>query len=346
MSDLSAAWISASAAPARSAETRRTYASAWGKFTTWCRAEGHAGLPACPATVAAYLVASAGTLASGRTRAYAPATLAHHLAAIAHHHREAGHSSPTGDDLVRQTMAGIRRDYATAGDRPRAPRAPLLANDILTIIERARATCEGWADEVLERRDAAILLLGFAGAFRRSELVSLTCGDVSLRQLDGLYIRLHRSNTDQGNRDAIRAIPFTNSHTSCPPCTWMRWVQVVATHDAGGRPAVIQLLRSAEPFEGHVCRGPRPRTAPDVPLLRAIRKNGDLSDTPLSGAAVHKTIRRRAESAGYDPEFVAKLGGHSLRAGFVTQAFRSGAAAHAIMGQTGRSTPAMLEFHT
>ncbi|WP_455902165.1 site-specific integrase [Rhodococcus gordoniae] len=337
--------IGASVASSRSAGTRRTYASAWRKFTTWCRSEGHQVLPAHPVTVAAYLVAAADTLTPEGTRAYAPATLAHHLAAIAHHHREAGQSSPTGDDLVRRTMSGIRRDYATAGDRPRSPRAPLLTADVLTIVERARTSCEGWTDEVLERRDTAIVLLGFAGAFRRSELVGLTCGDISLHRLDGLHIRLRKSKTDQEGRGTIRALPFTHGHLSCPPCAWMRWAQIVAAYDSGGRPAVIRLLRTAEPFDGHVCRGPRPRTASDAPLLRSIRKNGNLSETALSGAAVHKAIRRRAEQAGYDPELVQQLGGHSLRAGFVTQAFRNGASAHAIMRQTGHSTPAMLEVY-
>ena len=337
--------IGASVASARSAGTRRTYGSAWRKFTTWCRSEGHQVLPAHPVTVAAYLVAAADTLAPDGTRAYAPATLAHHLAAIAHYHREAGHSSPTGDDLVRATMSGIRRDYATAGDRPRSPRAPLLTADVLTIIDKARSSCQNWVEEVLERRDAAIVLLGFAGAFRRSELVALTCGDIALHRLDGLHIRLRKSKTDQEGRGTIRALPFTHSHLSCPPCAWMRWAQLVAAHDAGGRPAVIRLLRSAEPFESHVCRGARPRTGAEAPLLRSVRKNGNISATALSGAGVHHAIRRRAELAGYDPDLVQQLGGHSLRAGFVTQAFRNGASAHAIMRQTGHSTPAMLEVY-
>ena len=102
---------------------------------------------------------------------------------------------------------------------------------------------------------------------------------------------------------------------------------------------------SAAPFTGHVCRGARPRTISASPLLRSIRKNGNLSDTALSGAAVNQMIRRRAQLAGYDPELVAQLGGHSLRAGFVTQAFRNGASAHAIMRQTGHTTPAMLEVY-
>ncbi|NGP06019.1 tyrosine-type recombinase/integrase [Rhodococcus sp. 14C212] len=340
-----AARIAESVASARAAGTRRTYASAWRAFTTWCTNEGHTALPAHPVTVAAYLVACADTVTEAGERAYALATLAHRLAAIAHHHRQTGHPSPTGDDLVRQAMSGIRRGYATTGERPRSPRAPLLTADIVAIVDKARADCENWADEVVERRDTALLLLGFAGAFRRSELVALTCSDVALHRLDGLHIKLRKSKTDQEGRGTVRALPFTASHTSCPPCAWMRWAQIVAAHDTGGRPAVIRLLRIAEPFAAHVCRGPRPRTTSGAPLLRAIRRNGNLSTTALSGAAVHAAIRRRAALAGYDSEIVAQLGGHSLRAGFVTQAFRNGASAHAIMRQTGHTTPAMLEVY-
>ncbi|MEU5844389.1 tyrosine-type recombinase/integrase [Rhodococcus sp. NPDC047139] len=329
----------------RSESTRRNYAADSARFTAWCGREGHAALPAHPLTVAAYLLDAASTVTQAGERAYSPATLARWVAGLGFHHRRAGHPAPGADELVTATLSGIRRDYATAGERPRTPRAPLLTADIVTIVETMRADTDSWAAEVLERRDSAILLLGFAGAFRRSELVALTCSDVSLHRLDGLHIRLRKSKTDQEGRGSIRALPFTHSHASCPPCAWLRWAQVVAASDSGGRPAVIRLLRTAEPFEAHVCRGVRPRMVPASPLLRSIRKNGNLSDTALSGAAVHKAIRRRAEQAGYDPDIVKQLGGHSLRAGFVTQAFRNGASAHAIMRQTGHSTPAMLETY-
>ncbi|KHJ70488.1 tyrosine-type recombinase/integrase [Rhodococcus sp. Chr-9] len=333
------------AARSRSESTRRNYAADWQRFAAWCAQEGHVALPAHPLTVAAYLLEASATVTETGERAYSPATLARWVAGIGYHHRRAGHPAPGSDELVTATLSGIRRDYAAAGERPRSPRAPLLTADIVTIVEKMRADCGSWAAEVLERRDSAILLLGFAGAFRRSELVALTCSDISLHRLDGLHIKLRKSKTDQEGRGSIRALPFTHSHVSCPPCAWMRWAQVVAAFDAGGRPAVIRLLRTAKPFEAHVCRGSRPRMVPASPLLRSIRKNGNLSDTALSGAAVHKAIRRRAAQAGYDPDTVQQLGGHSLRAGFVTQAFRNGASAHAIMRQTGHTTPAMLETY-
>ncbi|MFC9556067.1 site-specific integrase [Rhodococcus sp. NPDC056960] len=345
LSEAVAARIGRSMAESRSEGTRRTYASAWRRFTQWCTAHGHAPLPAHEATVAAYLVDAADTIGPDGIRVYAPATLTKWVAAIAHHHHHAGHVSPTGQEIVRATLSGIRRDYAAVGDRPRTPRAALLTADILGIVTAARTAVEGWADAVLERRDSALILMGFAGAFRRSELVGLSGGDVRVHRHDGVHVQLRRSKTDQEGEGTVLALPFTDRHDSCPPCAYVRWAQVVAAFDTRGRPGVIRLLTTAEPFDTHVCRGTVPRTQARAPLFRSIRKNGNLSDTALSGAAVHKAIRRRAGKAGYEPDQVSQLGGHSLRAGFVTQAFRNGADAHAIMRQTGHTTPEMVEAY-
>ncbi|AMY26188.1 tyrosine-type recombinase/integrase [Rhodococcus fascians] len=341
-----AARIERSMSSARSAATRRAYDSAWRRFETWCTAARHIPLPAHPATVAAYLVAAADTLTVDGTRAYAPSTFGKWIAAIADRHRGAGHDNPCGHEMVRATFAGIRRDYASAGDRPRNPRAPLLTSDITAIVEAARCGVTGWASEVLERRDTALLLMGYTGAFRRSELVNLEGRDVRRDRLDGAHVRIRKSKSDQdGTTSAVKALPFTDRHESCPVCAWMRWLQIVVAFDAGGRVAVIRLLTRATEFDSHVCRGTLPTAEKRSPLFRSIRKNGNLSDTPLSGAAVHAAIRRRAAQAGYDPDTVAQLGGHSLRAGFVTQAFRNGADAHAIMRQTGHATPGLVEIY-
>lgn len=340
-----AARIAGAVSSSRAEGTRRTYASAWRRFETWCTVHGHTALPAHPVTVAAYLVDAADTVDTVGERAYAPLTLARWVAAIGYHHRAAGHPTPHTHELVRSTLSGIRRDYAAAGDRPRTPRAPLLVEDIVTLVAAARRTVTGWAGEVHERRDSALLLMGFAGAFRRSELVALTCGDISVHRLDGMHIRLRRSKTDQDGAGTVKALPCTTDHVSCPPCAYLRWAQVVAAFDTAGRPGVIRVLRTAAPFDSHVCKGAPPRTRARAPLFRAVRKNGNLSDTALSGAAVHAAIRRRAKAAGYDENLVAQLGGHSLRAGFVTQAFRNGADAHAIMRQTGHTSPATVEIY-
>ncbi|MBY6413925.1 tyrosine-type recombinase/integrase [Rhodococcus sp. BP-252] len=340
-----AARIAKAVDSSRSEGTRRTYAAGWRRFAGWCSRKEHTSLPAHPVTVAAYLVDAADTRTETGERAHAAATFGTWIAAINHQHRTTGHLSPSAHELVTATLSGIRREYATAGDRPRTPRNPLLVDDIKILVTTARDRCRGWADEVLERRDSAILLLGFAGAFRRSELSDLVCGDVTLHRLDGVHVRLRKSKTDQEGRGAVKALPCTDSHETCPPCAYVRWVQVVAAFGVGGRPSVIRLLRKREPFTGHVCRGGVPRTAARAPLLRAIAQNGNLGTTALSGAAIHKTIRRRAEHAGYDPTALTKLGGHSLRAGFVTQGTRNGADSTAIARQTGHTRLDSVEVY-
>lgn len=343
--DSTAQKITASMSASRAESTVRAYASAWRRFEKWCIDGGHTALPAHPATVAAYLVEAADTLAPDGQRAFAPATLSKWVAAIAHSHRINGRDNPASHEIVRATLSGIRRTYAAAGERPTKRMAPLLVSDILTVVAVARESITGWASEVLERRDSALLLTGFAGAFRRSELVGLSCGDLTMHRLDGLHIRLRKSKTDQDGAGAVKALPVTVSHTGCPPCAVMRWLEVVAAYDRGGRTALIRLLRVRENFDAHVCRGPVPKTASHAPFFRAIAKNGNLSTTPLSSSSVHGAVRRRAGAAGYDETLVASLGGHSLRAGFVTQAFRNGADAHAIMRQTGHKSVGMLEVY-
>jgi integrase len=341
-----AARIAGTMQRSRAENTRRAYTSDWDRFVTWCFSHGHTSMPAHPMVVAAYLIDAADTYTQDGERAYAPATLSRWVAAIGHHHRRAGHPAPGSHEIVAATLSGVRRDYADNGDRPRRQAAPLLVDDLVTIVTAARQAVTGWASEVIERRDTALLLIGFAGAFRRGELADLVCGDLSLHRLDGLTIRLRRSKTDQEGEGAVRAVPFTTNHLSCPPCAYVRWLQIVAAYDTAGRPGVIRLLRNAPAFDGHVCKSVLPRTRARAPLFRSIQKNGNLSETQLSGAAIHKAVRRRAEQAGYDPALVAQLGGHSLRAGFVTQAVRNGRTAQAIMRQTGHTTPAMIEVYT
>src|SRR3546814_10009284 len=156
--------------------------------------------------------------------------------------------------------------------------------------------------------------MGYTGAFRRSELVALECRDVRRDRLDGAHVQIRKSKTDQDGTGTVKALPFTDRYESCPVCAWVRWLKIVAAFDTGGRIDVIRLLFRATPFDAHVCRGSLPTADKSSPLFRSIRKHGHLSDTALSGAAVHAAIRRRAARAGFDPETVTQLGGHSLRA--------------------------------
>ena len=97
----------------------------------------------------------------------------------------------------------------------------------------------------------------------------------------------------------------------------------------------------------HCCRRPHlPEPAdPDRALFPRVHATGGIGPDPMTGHAINRMVRRRAGQAGFGPAQVQLLGGHSLRAGFVTEAFRAGADAHAIMRQTGHRSPGMLEVY-
>jgi hypothetical protein len=205
----------------------------------------------------------------------------------------------------------------------------------------AREGAVGWASEVFERRDSALLLIGYAGALGRADLVGLTCGDVTAHPRGGLLLPAAAT-----SRAGDKRLSAAESHASCPPCAAARWLQVAGAFDHGGRAAVTRLLKFGEPFDQHVCGESLPRTRARMPLFRSVRKNGNISATPLCGSSMHLAIRRRARLAGYDEDFVARLGVQSLRAGFITQAARNGADPHTIRRYTGHVSLAALQRYT
>jgi integrase len=152
-------------------------------------------LPALPATVAAYLAYEVG-------QNLRPSTLGRRLAAIQYAHQHAGLEPPTNAEVVRATLRGIRRTLGTA----RLRKAPATA-------ARAKAMARSVPDSLIGIRDRTILLLGFAGAFRRSELVALDVADIESSD-EGLRINIRRSKTDQDGEGAIVAI--APGSTDCP----------------------------------------------------------------------------------------------------------------------------------
>jgi site-specific recombinase XerC len=135
----------------KSAATRRAYRSDFNLFCAWCESKRAPALPASPATVAAFLAAQA----NGGTKA---STINRRLAAIRYAHKSAGHESPNTSEAVKATLRGIRRVIGTAPLRKK----PATADRIRVMAEATDRSIKGV-------RDRAILLLGFAGAFRRSE---------------------------------------------------------------------------------------------------------------------------------------------------------------------------------
>jgi integrase len=287
----------ASTAPA----TRAAYAREWESFTAWCSSKHCVARPALPATLAAYLSALAvgSTIRrDGRPRAPRKAAgidLA--LAAITAAHKAAGLDSPRDSAGVRAVRRGIRRELGTA---PREA-APLLTPELRRAIATLPATIHG-------ARDRALLLVGWAGAFRRSALVSLDVADLAFSSAEGMTITLRRDKTDQEGRGRTIAIPFSSSAEVCPVRTVRAWLDVAGVVDGA--------------------------------VFRAVDRHGRVGAARLSDRAVARVVQKAAASIGLD---AATFAGHSLRAGFATSAARAGKADRDIMRQTGHRSRAMLD---
>jgi site-specific recombinase XerC len=162
----------------KAAATRRAYRSDFALFSSWCEAKRLPTLPAAPEAVAAFLAAEA-------NRGAKVATISRRLAAIRYAHKLAGHEPPTNSEAVKATLRGIRRTAGSATAR----KAPATADKVLAMVATTGTDLKGL-------RDRAILLLGFAGAFRRSELVALNIADLELCSA-GLRVSIRKSKTDQ-----------------------------------------------------------------------------------------------------------------------------------------------------
>ncbi|MBA3532882.1 MAG: integrase, partial [Ardenticatenales bacterium] len=165
------------ASQAKAPNTKRAYQADWGHFLSWCEVHERAPLPAMPETVALYLADMA--------EQYKVSTLQRRLASISQAHKLAGHPSPARDPQVQLVMSGIRRTHGVAPQQKAAATVDVI-----------RLMVEGLGKDTLGQRDRALLLIGFAGAFRRSELVSLDVADITFVSA-GVVVTLRRSKTDQ-----------------------------------------------------------------------------------------------------------------------------------------------------
>jgi integrase len=274
-------------AASRAANTTRVYRTGWVQFTAWCDGHGVTPLPAGAETVACYVADLA--------QAARPSTIDARLAAISAAHRAAGHDSPTKAEAVRLVRRGVRRTLGTAQRRVRPVTVPEL-----------RAMLEGLGADLAGCRDRALLLLGFAGALRRSELVGLDVADIT-EGTDGLTVRLRRSKTDQEGAGRTVGIPFGSNPVTCPVRAWLAWLDVSCITEGAA--------------------------------FRPVDRHGHIGTTRLSGQAVVLVLKRLAARAGLDS---AEVAGHSLRAGLATSAAAAGVPERVIAQQTGHKGTAML----
>ncbi len=264
-----------------SENTRRAYRADLYHFTAW-----GGRIPASPEVVASYLSDHAGSLAI--------ATLKRRLAAISVAHEANGYHSPTSTKLVKATLRGIQRLHGV----PQGEAKPLLVQDLFKIM----ATLGGSPKDI---RDRALLLIGFAGGFRRSELVALNRDDIEIVR-QGMIVTVTRSKTDQSGQGRKVGIPLARGRY-CPIQSYERWIEVAGI-DGGA-------------------------------IFRSVTRHGHIEDKRLSTRSVSSIVKHRVEAIGLDPEGYS---GHSLRAGLATSAAMAGISTLAIRQQTGHRSDATL----
>ncbi len=273
---------------ARARNTIRGYRSSFRQFEAWCKTSGLVPLPAVPETVARYIATQAPRLCVS--------TIEHHLAAIKKAHVAAGFSLDIQSDLLlTETLKGIKRVHGNVVRQKTA----ILTEDLRSMLRGLPPSTKG-------SRDKALLLIGFAGAFRRSELVSVDVADLSF-ETAGVKILLRRSKTDQEGRGRTVAIPYGTYDETCPVLALQSWLN-----------------------ESLIVDGP---------VFRPVQKGGRIAACRLTGHAVASIVKHYAGSAGFQ---LASVSGHSLRAGFVTSAVRAGEPERRIMRQTGHKSIEMV----
>jgi site-specific recombinase XerD len=267
--------------------TLRGYQSDWRAFCAWCEVHGLRPLPAAPDVVASYIAECAERLK--------PGSIQRRLNAIAEAHKATGAESPTRSPMVANTMKGIRRSLGTAA----VQKAAALTQDI-------RAMVAATDDGIIGARDRALTLLGFAGAFRRSELVGFDVEDCSFGR-DGLTLTLRKSKTDQNAEGRKIGIPYGSNPDTCPVRTIQSWMELAGVSTG--------------------------------PLFRSINRHGQVQMGRLSAIDVARIVKKLVKRAGLD---AAQYAGHSLRAGHAISAAIAGASERSIMNQTGHRSVQMV----
>jgi site-specific recombinase XerD len=320
----------------KATNTRRAYRADWEDFTAWCRDHRVAPLPAAPETVALYLTECA--------RGLKPSTIQRRMASITQAHAAAGYpDSPIKHVLVRSVWRGIRRDkgVATLG------KSPTLTADLRVMVDHLPGLEEG---KLLSVRDQALLLLGFAGAMRRSELVGLDVGDV-VETNEGLVVNIRKSKTDQEGAGRKIGIPYGSHPQTCPVRAVRAWKEAMRIAQETAQERELETVAAPAdattsdngPLYNKVQKGPESAEPSGAsPLFRAVDRHGNVSSRRLCDRTVARVVKRALLAAGRHPEQVALFAGHSLRAGLATQAAMSGASERSIQDQTGHKSLVIL----
>ena len=281
--------------------TLRAYTSAWNRFAAWCDGEGRNAFPASPDTVAGYIAAA--RLVDGRAPKIG--SLTGWLAAIDAVHVAHGEAPPARHPGVQNVLKGLRRQRGVRQEG----KAPLRREAVARIVAALGI-------DALGLRDRAILLLGYRGALRRSEVVALSIGDVRFVE-KGVEVFVSRSKGDQVGAGAVVPIPYAEGDGV--PCTVAALRTWIETMIAVGVPV-----------------------GDDMPLFRPA-PGGRIGAGRLGAGEIARVVKRAAAAAGLPPSAVAQIAGHSLRSGAATTLSTRGGDVHAVKRLLRHRSLAMAE---
>lgn len=266
-------------ANSKAENTKRAYQMDWAQYSEWCERSGFQDLPATPETLVYYITFLGKTLKAS--------SIKRKMTAISQRHETAGFPSPTKTALVKGVWEGLQRAVGVKEE----------GKDALWLDELRQIIQEISLDKIIGVRNRALLVIGWAGALRRSELVSLNIEDISITR-DGLILHLNRSKTDQKGEGQTIGLPYGSNPLTCPVRSLEDWL--LATGLSEG------------------------------PLFRRINRHGNVLGR-LTPQSVRLIVKNCCKKLGLDP---GKYGAHSLRSGFCSTAAKAGKAEHQIMKQT------------
>jgi len=271
--------------------TLRAYNSDFKDFGAFCSRHGLSSLPTEPKIVSLYL-----THLSKNSKI---STLRRRIVSISMVHKLKGHYLDTKHPIIVENLMGIRRVKGSI----QKGKKPILINHLKSIINSIN---EQNSNETKKLRDKTIILVGFGGGFRRTELISIDYEDLEFVP-EGLKITIRKSKTDQFGEGMLKGLPYFDDENYCPVINLRKWLE-------------ISKIKSG-------------------PIFRRFSKGSVLTENRLTDQSVVLLIKEYLSLAGIENENFA---GHSLRSGFATVAADSGADERSIMAMTGHKTTQMV----
>lgn len=275
---------------AKANNTIKSYRSDWRDFSAYCQSQNVSNLTADVTTVINYVAEMAETKKVS--------TICRRLSSISQAHQAAGHGSPTFAFAVKAVIKGVKKTKGTMPNKKEA-----------AVVEDIRLMVGTLGETVIDIRDRALVLVGFAGAFRRSELVAIVMDDLDFNR-DGLTITLKHSKTDQEGQGYKKGIPYGSNPETCPVRALQDWLKV------------------AKITEGSV--------------FRSVNKGKKINNKGMADKSVALIVKKLAKAAGLDER---KYSGHSLRSGLITTAANRGVDERSIMKQSGHKSLTVMRSY-